>query len=177
MTKPKVLIVGADLGGLALTAILEHAKIPYEIYGKSSALKPLGSAISLGRGGHSLNDRCLFKQLSILEEIETKAKPYEGFQIVKKKKSLIGSILSTRFSQSFIFIDFFNGFNDYIISQSILHEFGRFRKVLSGQTCALLCGEGDSLIVWTSGKQVHHGNILVGADGTYSGVRQSLYGQ
>ncbi|KAF8978429.1 hypothetical protein BGZ46_006474, partial [Entomortierella lignicola] len=46
--KPKVLIVGAGLGGLTLAAILEKANIPYEIFEKASALKPLGSAIAVG---------------------------------------------------------------------------------------------------------------------------------
>jgi 2-polyprenyl-6-methoxyphenol hydroxylase-like FAD-dependent oxidoreductase len=34
---------------------------------------------------------------------------------------------------------------------------------------------GDGVIIRTSDKKMHHGNILVGADGAYSGVRQSLY--
>ncbi|KAF8962165.1 hypothetical protein BGZ46_001216, partial [Entomortierella lignicola] len=46
--KPKVLIVGAGIGGLTLGAILEKASIPYEIFEKASELKPLGSAISVG---------------------------------------------------------------------------------------------------------------------------------
>ncbi|KAG0007378.1 hypothetical protein BGZ80_004728, partial [Entomortierella chlamydospora] len=46
--KPKVLIVGAGIGGLTLGAILEKANIPYEIFEKASTLKPLGSAISIG---------------------------------------------------------------------------------------------------------------------------------
>jgi cation diffusion facilitator CzcD-associated flavoprotein CzcO len=40
--KPKVLIVGAGLGGLVLGALLEKAKIPYTIFERATVVKPLG---------------------------------------------------------------------------------------------------------------------------------------
>jgi hypothetical protein len=40
--KPKVLIVGAGIGGLLLGALLEKAEIPYEIFERTSVVKPLG---------------------------------------------------------------------------------------------------------------------------------------
>ncbi|KAF9157528.1 hypothetical protein BGX21_005770, partial [Mortierella sp. AD011] len=66
-TKPKVLIVGAGIGGLTLAAILEKANIPYEIFEKASSIKPLGSAISVGPSVMPL-----FTQLGIIDQITTK---------------------------------------------------------------------------------------------------------
>lgn len=40
--KPKVLIVGAGLGGLVLGALLEKADIPYLIFERTNTVKPLG---------------------------------------------------------------------------------------------------------------------------------------
>ncbi|KAF8933055.1 hypothetical protein BGZ47_011061 [Haplosporangium gracile] len=43
--RPKVLIVGAELGGLTLGMLLHKAKIPFEIYERAAEVKPLGSAM------------------------------------------------------------------------------------------------------------------------------------
>lgn len=41
--RPTVLIVGAGLGGLVLGALLERCNIPYAIFERASAVKPLGT--------------------------------------------------------------------------------------------------------------------------------------
>jgi len=46
-TRPRVLIVGAGLGGLTLGLLLEKAGIPYEIFERSPAIKPLGTLSKL----------------------------------------------------------------------------------------------------------------------------------
>lgn len=45
---PHVIIVGAGIGGLFLAILLDKAEIPYEIFERSSSVKPLGK-----------NERCL----------------------------------------------------------------------------------------------------------------------
>jgi cation diffusion facilitator CzcD-associated flavoprotein CzcO len=40
--KPNVLIVGAGLGGLMLGALLEKSGVPYLIFERATAVKPLG---------------------------------------------------------------------------------------------------------------------------------------
>lgn len=40
--RPKVLIVGAGLGGLTLGMLLHKAGIPFDIYDKAPEVKPLG---------------------------------------------------------------------------------------------------------------------------------------
>lgn len=42
--RPKVLIVGAGLGGLTLGMLLHKANIPFEIYERATVVKPLGKA-------------------------------------------------------------------------------------------------------------------------------------
>lgn len=42
MKKPKVLIVGAGIGGLMLGALLKKGNIPFEIYERAKKVKPLG---------------------------------------------------------------------------------------------------------------------------------------
>jgi 2-polyprenyl-6-methoxyphenol hydroxylase-like FAD-dependent oxidoreductase len=40
--KPTVLIVGAGLGGLMLGTLLEKSNVPYAIFERAAAVKPLG---------------------------------------------------------------------------------------------------------------------------------------
>lgn len=42
--KPTVLIVGAGLGGLMLGALLEKSDVPYMIFERANAVKPLGTS-------------------------------------------------------------------------------------------------------------------------------------
>ncbi|KAF9997175.1 hypothetical protein BGZ80_007064, partial [Entomortierella chlamydospora] len=80
-TEPKVLIVGAGIGGLTLGAILEKANIPYEIFEKASAMKPLGSALAVGPPVMPM-----FTQLGILDQIAGKRIPIRESNMYSEKK-------------------------------------------------------------------------------------------
>lgn len=40
--KPRVMIVGAGLGGVTLALLLERANVPYALFERASTVKPLG---------------------------------------------------------------------------------------------------------------------------------------
>jgi len=40
--RPKVLIVGAGVGGITLAILLEKAGVPYDVYERAAEVKPLG---------------------------------------------------------------------------------------------------------------------------------------
>ncbi|KAF9305689.1 hypothetical protein BG003_001246, partial [Podila horticola] len=65
MEKPKVLIVGAGIGGLMLANLLQKGKIPYDIYERAKEVKPLGSAMKLGA-----NIWNVMTQLGLWEEFQ-----------------------------------------------------------------------------------------------------------
>ncbi|KAG9321947.1 hypothetical protein KVV02_006919 [Mortierella alpina] len=62
--KPKVIIVGAGIGGLVLAILLEQAGVPYEILERATVVRPLGSALALG-----VNVMPFFKQAGLYDEI------------------------------------------------------------------------------------------------------------
>lgn len=45
-SKPKVLIVGAGIGGLALGILLLKAGVPFQIFERNTDIKPLGTVIT-----------------------------------------------------------------------------------------------------------------------------------
>ena len=68
-----MIIIGSGIGGLTLAALLERAGIEYQVFERAKEVRPLGSALSIGP-----NVFYLFKQLGILDEILSHAKPF-GF--------------------------------------------------------------------------------------------------
>jgi 2-polyprenyl-6-methoxyphenol hydroxylase-like FAD-dependent oxidoreductase len=63
VAKPKVLIVGAGIGGMALGILLHKAKIPFEIYERATVVKPLGIYLPLYMSEIGLNcilDVCMY---------------------------------------------------------------------------------------------------------------------
>ncbi|KAF9170195.1 hypothetical protein BGX20_009310, partial [Mortierella sp. AD010] len=150
-TRPTVLIVGAGIGGLALAAILERANIPYEIFEKSSSMKPLGSAIAVGPPVMPL-----FTQLGVIDQIAEKGIVFERSDVYSEDGGLA------------LQLDFVAGAAENLIPPE---------RILLNKRVLSHVETGTGITIRTSDNMTHEGDILVGADGTYSAVRQSLYGQ
>ncbi|KAG0029724.1 hypothetical protein BGZ82_007785 [Podila clonocystis] len=165
--RPKVLIVGAGLGGLMLGNLLRIAGIRYEIFEVSKTVQPMGMAVSLGStlGG-------LFEQIGIFEEFQNIGKPnVEAHFFTEQLKPLITMDFAERACYSgateYIVLcpDLYNLLYRQIPPERIHHG----KKVLNcWQT-----EEGVTIRTWD--KKFYQGDILVGADGSYSAVRQRLY--
>ncbi|KAG0032317.1 hypothetical protein BGZ82_006586 [Podila clonocystis] len=165
--RPKVLIVGAGLGGVVLGALLEKAGVDFDVYERAPIVKPLGSAMAFG-----CNVMGLFRQLGIEQEFLSQAKPNYNLEVYDLNKN---PLMRFNWGQQ----EEAGGSHIYIIARPILYDmllrlipakrlhFGK--KVLS-----TLQGE-NGVMIRTSDGQTYEGDILVGADGAYSGVRQSLY--
>ncbi|KAF9365617.1 hypothetical protein BGX34_009239 [Mortierella sp. NVP85] len=166
--RPKVLIIGSGLAGLSHAAILERAGIPYEIFEKAKELRPVGSAISVGPGVMPM-----FSQLGILEKVEAKGKLMtESFMRNEKFELVTHLDFHTEAVERY-------GWPSYVISRPALQEIllGLVpkHKIHLNKRVLSFCETGDGVMIRTSDNKTHHGNILVGADGAYSSVRQTMY--
>ncbi|KAF9123107.1 hypothetical protein BGW39_009255 [Mortierella sp. 14UC] len=166
--KPTVLIVGAGLGGLMQGTLLEKASIPYTIFERFSIGKPLGSAIMVGP-----NLMGLFKQLSIDGEFKTIGKPTFDCVIGKDNMEVVHKV------------DFrhnigYTGYCNYIVSRPALYELLLRQipphKVLFNKRVLHTTDTSDGVAITTADKSIYEGDILVGADGACSAVRQHMYG-
>ncbi|KAG0337910.1 hypothetical protein BG000_004805 [Podila horticola] len=167
LKRPKVIIVGAGLGGVVLGALLEKAGVDFDVYERAPIVKPLGSAMAFG-----CNVMDLFRQLGIEEEFLRQAKPTYTLEVYNPNKELLMQFDNLEQEEK-------GGSHMYIIARPIIYDmllrlipakrlhFGK--KVLS-----ILTGE-NGVMIRTSDGNSYEGDILVGADGAYSGVRQSLY--
>ncbi|KAG0037389.1 hypothetical protein BGZ82_002631 [Podila clonocystis] len=164
--KPKVIIVGAGLGGITLGILLEKAGIKFQIFERAPIVKPLGSAISLGA-----SILTFFEQIGILEEFLSHGKPTITASMYNEKRELQNEI-------DFSFLKEFGGHYNYIVSRPLLYDL-MLRQIpaqrLHFGKRVLSISQGEhGVLIRTSDGQTHEGDILVGADGAYSAVRQSL---
>ncbi|KAH7056119.1 hypothetical protein BKA57DRAFT_196861 [Linnemannia elongata] len=165
--RPKVLIVGAGLAGLTLGMLLHKADIPFEIYERAAEIKPLGSAMYF-----NCTTANLFKQCGIYEEFLALGKYVSAIKMCNENREL-------EFSVDFDGHDELYGANGYIVSRPqiydlLLRQIPKERVHLGKKVLSMDQG-GNGVLIRFSDKSEAEGDILVGADGAYSAVRQGLY--
>ncbi|KAI8357430.1 hypothetical protein B0O80DRAFT_287981 [Mortierella sp. GBAus27b] len=171
MPKLQILIAGGGLGGLALAIMLERLPEPkqvdYMILERSMFANPMGSAISLHASVIPL-----LKQLGVWEDIEKVSKPMSHFSIKRED----GSDLAT--------VDFSYGQHDYpyygmVLARPDFHEIllshVPAEKILNGKRIVSTTQDDFGVSCHCADGSIYHGDILIGADGAYSAVRQSMY--
>ncbi|KAF9151497.1 hypothetical protein BG015_006596 [Linnemannia schmuckeri] len=165
--KPTVLIVGAGLGGLMLGALLEKANIPYYIFERASCVKPLGSAINIAAPVLPL-----FEQIGIFDQIEASGKQFTHSTLYREGK---GEIFTTDYTP----IKQFTGYKQYIVSRPVLYDLILQKvpshRLLFKKRVLMISEHKDKVRIQTGDNCIYEGDILVGADGAYSAVRQRLY--
>ncbi|KAG0337909.1 hypothetical protein BG000_004804 [Podila horticola] len=165
--RPKVIIVGAGLGGVVLGALLNKAGIDFNIFERAAVVKPLGSAMAFG-----CNVMDLFRQLGIEEEFLSHAKPTYTLEVFNPKKELLMKFDNLEQEEK-------GGSHIYIISRPTMYDMLLRlippERVHFGQRVISVAQDDCGVTISTLDGKTHTGDILVGADGAYSGVRQSLY--
>ncbi|KAF9362516.1 hypothetical protein BGX34_005991 [Mortierella sp. NVP85] len=166
----KILIVGAGIAGLTLAILLERANIAYEILERHQTHTPLGSAICL-----IPSVQPLLQQLGLLDEIKRRSKPFGAMVFREENLEIIGTFSSKTP------LDIQERYGDYaqIISRkdlcAILADHVPQHKIKFGKRVLEIRQNTGEVIVQCSDKSVYHADILVGADGAYSAVRQCLH--
>ncbi|KAG0059524.1 hypothetical protein BGZ89_000336, partial [Linnemannia elongata] len=172
---PKVMIVGAGLGGLVLGILLEKMGIEYDIFERSAVCKPYGTRFFLS--SHFALARLmrwneLLEQLGILSELKKVSLPATTMDIYSEDMSLIGSMLGTEHEAEVGYGNILFSrpeFHSLLLSKIPTNRIHYNKKVTSVEQT-----EAHALIRCADG-QTHEGDILIGADGAYSTVRTSIY--
>ncbi|KAF9928057.1 hypothetical protein FBU30_002657 [Linnemannia zychae] len=171
--KPHVIIIGAGLAGtervasLTLAILLQKANIPYDIYEKSPETRNVGAALFLGP-----NLAPMFTQLGIMEEYIEKSKPCSTIRLFNEKRE-------QDFVLDFSLLNIMAGYEGRLIPRKVMYD------IILSQVPAERIHRGKRMLWMTQGENGVHckfsdgseveGDILVGADGAYSAVRQSMY--
>ncbi|KAF9910607.1 hypothetical protein EC991_006166 [Linnemannia zychae] len=148
--KPTVLIVGAGLGGLMLGALLEKADIPYAIFERTAQVKPLG----------------------IEEDFIALGKPTPKITVNREGGPplyIVSSLPQVKYTGYYSYIVARPLFYDLMLKQVPAHKIHFNKRVLT------ISDKEERVKIQTSDNCVYEGDILVGADGAYSAVRQRMY--
>ncbi|KAG9072966.1 hypothetical protein KI688_000747 [Linnemannia hyalina] len=165
---PTVMIVGAGLGGLTLAILLQRAGIEYQVFEKTPEIRPFGSAIALGP-----NILPLLTQLGLYEEFMAISKPVNHITIHKAQDMRrMGAVdIEEHIERS--------GYSSYICSRPdfydlLISQIPKSRISFGKRVLSLVQGDNGAQIQTADGG-VYEADILVGADGGYSAVRQAMY--
>ncbi|KAF9998229.1 hypothetical protein BGZ79_008094 [Entomortierella chlamydospora] len=166
-SRPEVLIIGAGIAGLTLAILLEQINVPYHIFERAPEVKALGAAMSFHGG--------LFpalEQLGIYEELKQIAKVYTHVDFYNAHIKKMGSFSAEENRNA-------SGYETLIFSRPRFYEILLKRvpeQKISFKKKVLRTEEKEGKVhIHCSDNTSYAGDILVGADGAYSGVRQSMY--
>ncbi|KAF9354701.1 hypothetical protein BGX26_007464 [Mortierella sp. AD094] len=164
---PTVLIVGAGLAGLMLGTLFERINIPYHIFERASEVRPLGAV--MGMGADILP---VFEQLGLLEEVEKISRPSSKLHIYNFDLTKVGTKDISGLKEV-------SGYDSLMFARPRLYEIMRKQvpahKISMNKKVLRTEEKDDRVIIHFSDNTVCEGDILVGADGSYSAVRQSMY--
>ncbi|KAG0341477.1 hypothetical protein BG004_006018 [Podila humilis] len=167
IAKPRVLIAGGGIAGLTLASLLYRAGIAVTVLERAKVIMPLGSAITMGAAVIPL-----FKQLGIYEEFMTRSKAYDGLVMYNEE-------LEPLQTMSWPWLKEYVGHFERIISRPELFTIlqGNFprHRVLLGKRVLSFTQTDRGVDVRCADNSLYHADIIVGADGAYSAVRQIMY--
>ncbi|KAH7056242.1 hypothetical protein BKA57DRAFT_199820 [Linnemannia elongata] len=166
---PSVIIVGGGIAGMILALALEKSKLSYEIFERASEVKALGSALYF-----NASTAALFKQLGIYEDMRNIGKDTICIQIANEQREVNYKMDFTDQLEMF-------GSTGYIVARPMLYDILRSkvpseRFHMNKKILSLQQGGNGALIRCSDGSTIE-GDIIVGADGAYSAVRQNMYAQ
>ncbi|KAI1320470.1 hypothetical protein EDD11_000855 [Mortierella claussenii] len=171
----KVLISGAGIAGLTLAVLLERAGIDYDIYECAAMVRPLGTALSIGPSVMPM-----IEQLGLLERFLELSKENDVVSNFNEELNLTSIVNYTELSAR-------TGYANYVIARPRLYDLLYSQlprdKIHIGKRVASvehnMDGSGDEyrITVTFTDQTTAQGDILVGADGAYSSVRQSMFKQ
>ncbi|KAG0054021.1 hypothetical protein BGZ83_012097 [Gryganskiella cystojenkinii] len=165
--KPTVLIAGAGVGGLTIAILLERAGIDYRVFEQAEHFFNYGSGVALG-----FDIMPLMEQLGLFEDIKAVSKIIETSSIWKESIDLIKTV---RLKDNRAL----TGYDTLITSRMDLHRILLSRipkeKVLMDHKIDSILQNKEKVSIRCANNTFHEADVLIGADGPYSAVRESLY--
>lgn len=166
MTGLKILIVGAGLGGLALAGFLDDCGIEYCILEKRTAWDHEGYCLGLWNNG-----RNMLRKLGLADRLDESEVPFQTLLICDGRGNRLRSYDLSRFYDEF-------GMAYSHVRRADLHQWlvgCTACKVRMGTSIISLLEKEDRVSVRLSDGTEEHFDLVVGADGVHSFVRDLCF--
>jgi FAD-dependent urate hydroxylase len=169
MDKLKVIIVGAGMGGLAAAIALDQAGYRVEVYDRVGKLRPAGAGISLWSNGVKVMNR-----LGLGEEIARIGGPMKRMAYLSKAGEKLTNFSLDPLVQA-------TGQSPYPVArtdlqQMLLEAFGPERVRLNARCIGIEQTPDQAFALFEDGTRAS-GDVVIGADGTHSTVREHVLGR
>ncbi|KAF9154674.1 hypothetical protein BG015_000276, partial [Linnemannia schmuckeri] len=162
-----VLIVGAGLAGLFLGTLLEKANIPYDIYERTAEIKPIGAIMSL-----AATVMPVFEQTDVYNDLLKISKPAALGTFFTDQLDVISVVDPTRADVLGYDRAMFTRPDLYTI---LYNKIPAHKIHLSQKLDSFFQDEQGVTLIFENNVNPVRGDILVGADGAHSKVREHLY--
>ncbi|KAJ9481899.1 hypothetical protein VN97_g11557 [Penicillium thymicola] len=165
----QVIIVGGSIGGLTFAHCLQRAGIDHVVLEKASNPAPqIGASIGILPNGARVLD-----QLQLYELVEEHIEPLTTTTVrYPDGYSFEGSfpeVICERFGYPIAFLD------RQKMLEILYENYPDHRNIRLGERVTKIESCGNEAIVRTSKGSVYRGNLIVGADGVHSKVRQEIW--
>ncbi|KAK3821246.1 MAG: hypothetical protein J3Q66DRAFT_438136 [Benniella sp.] len=178
--KIKIIIAGAGISGLMTAIQLERAGMEYVVFEKAKECLPLGSALSLTPACSYIFDQLgqvfipfhLFSLALMLEDVLKVSLPCQKISYVRDDLSPVGGMDAGNQTERYGYTGLLitrPSFYDVLLSRVPPHRVNWGKRILSFEQ------NQYGVMVRIADGSTFHGDILIGADGAYSAVRQVLY--
>ncbi|MGB3294903.1 MAG: FAD-dependent urate hydroxylase HpxO [Phormidesmis sp.] len=169
MNNLKAVVVGAGMGGLATAIALRQAGYKVEIYDRVSELRPAGAGISLWSNGVKVLNR-----LGLGKEIAEIGGPMNRMTYFDKSGKTLTDFSLDPLVEAV-------GQHPYPVArtdlqQMLLTALGEDQVQLNSKCVAVEQTADDATAIFADGRRVT-GDVVVGADGTHSVVREHVLGK
>jgi len=165
----KVTIIGAGIGGLTLAIALQKKGIEVEIFEAASAFGKIGAGIVL-----AINAMQIYERLGLAQELKIRGN-------CLKKMAITNANLKILAGNELAYFEAKYNLNNVAIHRATLHEIllSELQHVplhLNKKLKRLEEGAEGIQLEFLDGS-THKADLVVGADGIHSGVRQSIFPQ
>jgi 2-polyprenyl-6-methoxyphenol hydroxylase-like FAD-dependent oxidoreductase len=163
----KIVIIGGGVGGLTLAASLQRLGFDAHVYEAAASLSPIGGGIWL-----PTNAMLVFDRLGLAGAVEDAGMPLSQAELIDVADGPLQSIDLARVASRF-------GFTTVAIHRHRLHQI--LASALQpgtlhlGSLCDRVSTDGDQAEVLFSDESTVAADVVVGADGQHSRVRELLF--
>ncbi|KAG0006942.1 hypothetical protein BGZ65_001429 [Modicella reniformis] len=163
----RVLIAGGGFGGLFLAILLDRLGIPFYIFDGGAKIQHLGGALCLGPSVLTV-----LEQLGLTSILASVSLPCRSLDIYDSKLKMMGSVGMKGNTDA-------TGYEDIVCTRLNLYELLMAQlhpdSIVMGKKILSFEENELGINVCCSDNMIYCGDILVGADGVHSRIRQVLY--